>query len=112
MSAPTKMLLAKNRKRPPRVPATLQVVTTEKFAPWSEAFRDLIERKSEVGAYIAGLRYRDGYTQKQLAEILGCTQTLVSRLENGSRKPSENLIRKMAKLFKSHREAFYPEPAV
>ena len=109
MSVPTKMHPTKNRKRTPKVPATLQSTTSEKWVPWKEAFRDLIERKSEVGAYIAGLRYRDGYTQKQLAEILECTQTLVSRLENGSRKPSEDLIRKMAKLFNSHYEAFFPE---
>ena len=109
MSAHTKALPTKSRARSPRVPASLQKVSKKQSIYWRELFSDLIEQKSEVGAYIAGLRYRDGYTQKRLAEILGCTQTLVSRLENGSRKPTEELIRKMAKLFKSHYEAFFSD---
>ncbi len=109
MSVHTKTPHIKNRSRPPRIPASLQVVSQNQLIPWREAFADLIEQKSKVGAYIAGLRYREGYTQKQLAAILGCTQTLVSRLENGSRKPTDDLIKKMAKLFKSHYESFFPE---
>ena len=109
MLAHTKAVPAKKRTRAPRVPASLQIVSKKQSIYWREAFSELIEQKSEVEAHIPGLRYRDGYTQKRLAEILGCTQTLVSRVENGSRKPTEKLIRKMAKLFKSHCEAFFPD---
>lgn len=39
------------------------------------------------------------YTQKQLADLIGCTQKDISRYENGTRSPSAENIQKLSKAF-------------
>ena len=48
---------------------------------------------------IASERVLKGWTQRELAERLGCTQTSVCLWENGAVIPSAATVVKMAKLF-------------
>lgn len=50
----------------------------------------------EIGMQLIELRSLRGMTQTQLAEKANTTQTVVSRLENGSTKPSLETVRKLA----------------
>ncbi|MHA2276588.1 MAG: LAGLIDADG family homing endonuclease, partial [Candidatus Kariarchaeaceae archaeon] len=50
--------------------------------------------------YLKSLRVRKQLSQKQLAEIAGCSRQLISLIENGKRMPSKDKIRKIAEHFK------------
>ena len=45
------------------------------------------------------LREKNGYTQNQVANITGTTTQYISMLENNSRNPSDNMKKKLAKLY-------------
>ena len=49
-----------------------------------------------TGRFIAELRKQKGYTQKELAERTGINQADISKLENGTRNPSVNLLKRLA----------------
>jgi transcriptional regulator with XRE-family HTH domain len=49
---------------------------------------------------ILELRTRDGLTQEQLAERVGCDHSYVYKLESGLRPLSERMVRKLAKVFR------------
>jgi len=48
-----------------------------------EAFQDLNDKYSSGGAYLRGLRAREGLTQVAFAKIFGITQGDLSKMENG-----------------------------
>lgn len=48
---------------------------------------------------IKRMRETCGLTQKQLAELIGCTQKDISRYETGTRNPSAQTIQKLARVF-------------
>jgi len=50
----------------------------------------------EIGYQITRLRIMRGFTQAQLAEMLGCRQYSIARLENGSKTPSLSLLNRIA----------------
>ena len=52
-----------------------------------------------IGEKLKLLRLRQGLTTRQLADHLGTTNSQISRIENGLRKPSADLIVKMADFF-------------
>lgn len=45
-------------------------------------------------------RVRANMRQKQAAQLLGVSQQMISNLETGRRKPSDQLLHKIAKLYK------------
>jgi transcriptional regulator with XRE-family HTH domain len=49
---------------------------------------------------ILELRTRDGLTQEQLAERVGCDHSYIYKLESGLRPLSEGMVRKLAKVFR------------
>ena len=51
----------------------------------------------ELARSIIALRIRSGLTQKELAVRLKTTQSVVSRLESGSAKPSLSTLQRLAK---------------
>jgi transcriptional regulator with XRE-family HTH domain len=52
----------------------------------------------EVGARLAKLRKEAGISQAQLAELLGTTQSHVSRFEKGQRRMYDDLLAETAKV--------------
>ena len=77
----------------------------ELFTP-DEAFADLYEKYSKIGTTLRGCRFRDGLTQKQLAEKLGIHQVHVSQMENGKRVIGKKMAQKLAKLFQTNYRLF------
>ena len=52
--------------------------------------------KAAVGHFLAQLRREKGMTQKELAERTGIDQADISKLENGTRNPSQKLLKRLA----------------
>lgn len=61
---------------------------------WEEVLPD-----SQPGKILRGLRYRDGKSQKWLAEQLGMKQPNISAMEKGERPIGKNLAKKLGELF-------------
>jgi DNA-binding XRE family transcriptional regulator len=59
-----------------------------------EAFPGYAE--NPLGMALRGARYREGVTQRQLAEITGIRQRHISELENGKRQMGREWARKLA----------------
>jgi hypothetical protein len=49
---------------------------------------------------LAGARYREGLTQKQLSEITGIPQRHISEMENGKRPIGKEMAKRMGKVLK------------
>ncbi|EKD82886.1 MAG: Transcriptional regulator [uncultured bacterium] len=62
--------------------------------PWQKVLPD-----SNPGKILRGLRYRDGRSQKWLAEQLGMKQPNISAMEKGERPIGKNLAKKLGELF-------------
>lgn len=52
--------------------------------PWQELFPEYTEEELP-GVVLAGSRFKEGMTQKQLSEITGIPQRHISEMENGKR---------------------------
>ena len=52
-----------------------------------------------IGEKLHTLRMRQGYTARQLADLLGVSHTHILRIEKGQKGPSANLILKLSQLF-------------
>lgn len=86
---------------------------TKKKAPkpkakhnWRDLFKKRIDEKTEQGLLLTGLRLREGYTQKQLGNLIGVSQTNVCAMENGRRPISKKTAQKLAALFKVKYQRF------
>jgi ribosome-binding protein aMBF1 (putative translation factor) len=73
--------------------------------PWRDAFEDHDETK-EVGDFLAGARYREGLTQKQLSEATGVPQRHISEMENGKRPIGKANAKKFGKAMDVDYRAF------
>ncbi|HQP25131.1 MAG TPA: helix-turn-helix transcriptional regulator [Smithellaceae bacterium] len=67
---------------------------TSDAVPWREAYPECTEEQL-AGKALAGMRYREGLTQVQLAAKTGITQRHISEMEHGKR----TIGKKNAKLF-------------
>ncbi|MFF2080479.1 Scr1 family TA system antitoxin-like transcriptional regulator [Kitasatospora sp. NPDC058162] len=56
---------------------------------------------SEFGALLRMSREQRGWTQEQLAELVGCTSSYISALEHGRRKPSQQIATALDRAFGS-----------
>ena len=57
---------------------------TSESVPWREAFPEYDETKEAVSC-LAGARYKEGLTQRDLSEKIGIPQKYISEMENGKR---------------------------
>ena len=76
---------------------TLHQVKAEQMA--SPAFAkeyEAIQPEMDVIRAIAAARTSQNLTQKELAERTGINQADISKLENGTRNPSVNLLKRLA----------------
>jgi len=75
---------------------TLGFVDTTDTIPWREAFP---EYKDEdlPGVCLRGSRYKEGLTQKQLAEMIGIPQRHISMMENGKRPIGKEMAKRLGK---------------
>jgi len=53
----------------------------------------------QIGEKLKALRLQRGLTTRQLAEVLQISQAQISRIENGLRQPTGDLIVRMADFF-------------
>ena len=67
--------------------------TTDTIA-LEDAFPEYAE--NPVGMALRGARYREGVTQRQLAEMTGIPQRHISELENGKRQMGREWAKKLA----------------
>ena len=54
--------------------------------PWREAFPEYSDEQLP-GVCLAGARRKEGLTQKELARMIGVSQSNISEMETGNRKP-------------------------
>ena len=74
----------------------LGFVGTTETIPWREAFP---EYKDEdiPGVCLRGARYKEGITQKQLAEMIGIPQRHISMMENNKRPIGKEMAKRLGK---------------
>lgn len=63
--------------------------------PWRESFMEYPE-ENLPGVVLSGLRYREGLTQKQLAEKTGIPQSNISEMERGKRTIGKERAKRLA----------------
>lgn len=57
--------------------------------------------------WLITLRNEKGYSQEKLSEMIGVTQMTISNVENGSRRPSVELAKKLGTLLDFEWTKFY-----
>lgn len=78
-------------------------ISKNEVAPWDETIswellaKDRIEKYKKAGLVLRGARYREGLSQKKLAEITGISQENISKMENGKRTVGEKVAKTLAK---------------
>ena len=68
--------------------------------------------QQKIGKFIAQLRKRQGLTQAQLAERLGCTDKSVSRWENGRTMPDVSLFQPLCEILGTSIEELFQGQSV
>lgn len=68
--------------------------------PWEELAKDRLAKYGKTGIVLRGARYREGISQKELANRTGITQNNISKIENGKRVIGEKVAKKLAKALK------------
>jgi ribosome-binding protein aMBF1 (putative translation factor) len=69
--------------------------------PWEEVYPDF-----NGSVALRGARKREGLTQKELARLVGISQTHVSEMEHGKRPIGKDMARRLAKVLKVHYRVF------
>lgn len=65
---------------------------------WEVLARERIEKYKKSGLVLRGMRYREGFSQKKLAEACGITQNEISNIKNGKRTVGKKIAEKLAKV--------------
>jgi DNA-binding XRE family transcriptional regulator len=65
---------------------------------WEVLAKYRIEKYKKAGLVLRGMRYREGLSQKNLAETCGLTQNEISNIENGKRTVGKKVAQKLAKV--------------
>jgi DNA-binding XRE family transcriptional regulator len=96
-----------------RIPATKVVEVKEVLAsygamapepesmPWEEVYPDF-----NGSVALRGARKREGLTQKELAGLVGVSQTHISEMEHGKRPIGKDMARRLAKVLKADYRVF------
>ena len=66
-----------------------------KSIPWEEVYPDFNGRVA-----LRGARKREALTQKELARLVGVSQTHISEMEHGKRPIGKDMARRLAKALK------------
>jgi DNA-binding XRE family transcriptional regulator len=74
----------------------LGFVDTSDSVPWREAYPEYTDADLP-GVCLRGSRYREGLTQKQLAELIGLPQRHISEMENGKRPIGKEMAKRLGK---------------
>lgn len=72
----------------------------DKSVKAKEHFHTIYGETPEASVYLAGLRYLEDLTQKQLGDLLGVHQTNISKMENGKRLIGKKMAKRLADIFK------------
>lgn len=78
----------------------------EDFIPADEVLSDLYSKTGKAGTVLRGLRVREGLTQEEFAQKIGCPQSWVSGWETGKRALGKKMAQKIAKVFKTDYRIF------
>src|SRR3989339_2181330 len=74
----------------------LGFVDTSDSVPWREAYPEYTD-EDLPGVCLRGSRYREGLTQKQLADMTGIPQRHISEMENGKRPIGKEMAKRLGK---------------
>jgi DNA-binding XRE family transcriptional regulator len=74
----------------------LGFVDTSDSVPWRELFPEYRD-EDLPGVCLRGGRYREGITQKQLADMIGIPQRHISEMENGKRSIGKEMAKRLGK---------------
>lgn len=74
----------------------LGFVDASDSVPWREAYPESSEEQL-IGKALVGARYREGFTQIQLAEKTGIPQRHISEMENGKRPIGKEMAKRLGK---------------
>lgn len=74
----------------------LGFVDASGLVPWREAFPEYSE-EGLPGVSLRGSRYKEGLTQKQLADMIGVPQRHISMMENGKRPIGKEMAKRLGK---------------
>jgi len=69
----------------------------EECTPWEEVAASRIAKYTKAGIALRGARYREGLSQKKLAELCGIPQGNLSKMECGKRPIGPQLAERLAK---------------
>jgi DNA-binding XRE family transcriptional regulator len=64
--------------------------------PWREAYPEYSD-EDLPGVCLRGSRYREGLTQKKLADMIGIPQRHISEMENGKRPIGKEMAKRLGK---------------
>lgn len=94
-------MLGHTRKHHTKVPSTIRSVPKEEVTtPWREVAKEEIEKYSEAGQILRGVRFKNDLTQTQLAEILGVRPHHISEMEHGKRPIGKTMAKRLAEALK------------
>ncbi len=86
---------AKNLEKAKKALSNLGAEETVTSIPWREVLPGF-----EAGQALRGARKRESLTQKQLASLLGVSQTHISEMEHGKRPIGKEMARRLARVLK------------
>jgi DNA-binding XRE family transcriptional regulator len=101
-------MLEPTKKRPTKTKRETSASVAEAI-PWRQAFPGLTEDQIP-GRTLRGLRGREGFTQKQLADITGISLKKISEMERGRRLIDQECASVLAQALKAPKTLFQIQP--
>ena len=71
-----------------------------------DAFADFTEKYTRPGAVLRGARFKEGFSQKKLADKLGIPQSHISEMEHGKRPIGKKMSQRLSKVLKVSYKVF------
>jgi DNA-binding XRE family transcriptional regulator len=92
---------AQNLQKAKKALSILGAEETAASVPWREIFPAF-----DGGLALKGARKRESLTQKQLAGLLGISQTHISEMEHGKRPIGKEMAKRLARVLKVNYRVF------
>ena len=86
-------ILVKNLNKAKKIMASYGAEETPNTIPWREVYPDF-----NGSVALRGARNREAFTQKQLAHLVGISQTHISEMEHGKRPIGKEMAKRLAKI--------------
>lgn len=83
-----------------KLEAFLEKYGESESIPWEELAKSRIAKYKKSGLALRGARYREGFSQKELAKRTGISQENISKMENGQRAIGDKVAKKLSKALK------------